>query len=252
MRSLRAVFRLVALFVFTAIMYGVLLATSLLFFGSETRRHAWRERLFTCWARIASRILGMRTEIDGPVPTAPCFVVTNHLGYVDVLLLAQRLPAVFVAKAEVADWPLVGRLVRSAGTIFIDRSSSRSLVAANQDIEAALSAGQSVVLFAEGTSSRGATVLPLKPSLLQIPASLNLPVYYAAIAYQTPVGEASAANAVCWWGDMDFFGHFMDLLKLPSFDAYLRFGEQPLADTDRKALARRLRDSIVAEQVPVF
>ena len=252
MRSLRVFFRLTALVIFTVVMYCALLVTSLLHLGAAARRHTWRDRLFAYWARVAGRLLGMRTSVEGPVPQAPSFVVTNHLGYVDILLLAQCLPGVFVAKAEVASWPLLGPLVRSAGTIFIDRTSPRDLVAANQAIEAALDQGHSVILFAEGTSSGGETVMPFKPSLLQIPASLNLPVYYAAIAYQTPVGEASAANAVCWWGDMDFFGHFMALLRLPAFEAYLRFGEQPVADTDRKALARRLRNSIMAEQVPVF
>ncbi len=252
MKSLRAAFRLTGLSVFTALMYCTLLVTTVLFFRNAARRRAWRNGLFARWARVAGRLIGMRTHIEGPVPQPRSFVVSNHLGYVDILLLGQCLPAVFVSKAEIADWPLLGRLVRSAGTIFVNRSSRRDLVAANHAIEAALDAGHSVILFAEGTSSSGATVMPLKPSLLQVPASLNLPVYYAAIAYQTPVGEAAAANAVCWWGDMAFPGHFMTLLKLPFFDAYLRFGEQPVTDSDRKALARRLRESIVAEQVPVF
>lgn len=247
MRSLRTGLRLVAFMTVTLSLYVLrILPTPFL------RRHgeadlAWRRRVFRWWGQLNRRVIGMRVQLSGPMPPPSCFLVTNHLGYIDILLLSGFLPAVFVSKAEVAEWPVLGRIVRSMGTVFIDRTRKRDITAANASIQAALDRGDGVVLFAEGTSSRGDRVLPLRPSLLDVPATRQYPVSYATISYTTPPGSPSAGDIVCWWDDSSFFGHFINLLGLPRFEAHVRFGDATVVESDRKDLARRLHESISAQ-----
>lgn len=214
-------------------------------------RSRWRNRIFRCWARAVTTIVGMRITVEGTAPSEPCFLVSNHLSYVDIVLLASQVDCLFIAKKDVRNWPLIGPMAESMNTIFVNRESRRDLLRANTLVDNALRRGESVVLFAEGTSTRGETVLPFKPSLLDAPARMNIPVSYASITYRTPDGEIPADRSVCWWGDMTFSGHFFDLLKLPEFYAQLTFGSRPIRDTNRKQLAHKLHESIINQFEPV-
>lgn len=221
-----------------------------LFFPSRYA-FGWRALAFGAWARAAARALGMRIKSRGARPRAPFLLVANHLGYVDVVALGALTGCVFVAKSEVARWPVVGRLARATGTIFVERRRTRSINATLARVEGELKKGAGVVLFAEGTSTHGRGVAPFKPPLLEAAARACAPVHYAALSYHTRPARAAASERVCWWGDMTFPGHFYALLRLGGFDAEVRFGEQPLTDRDRKLLARRLRAAVEAEFVPV-
>jgi 1-acyl-sn-glycerol-3-phosphate acyltransferase len=236
----------------TAGYYAVLRAGFLLSFGSVERRRLWRRRIFRSWAREVVRALHLRVERRGEPTDSPGLWACNHLSYVDIILLAANLKAVFVSKAEVRRWPVVGRVVADAGTIFIERSAKRDLPAVNAQIENALQAGESVVLFPEGTSTPGKGVLSFRPSLLEPVVGSSYPVYYATLTYRTPPGEPPASQSVCWWGDMGFAGHLMGLLKLSHFDATLTFGCEVRRDGDRKALAERLFQAVQAQFTPVL
>lgn len=205
---------------------------------------SWGRTMFGLWAGSMRRLLGMRIQLHGPLPGRGAFVATNHLGYVDIVLLASLIPAVFVAKSEVAGWPLLGRAVRSVGTIFVDRKRRRDLTTANASIRSAIDRGDTVVLFPEGTSSSGDSVLPMRPSLLEVPATMDLPVSFAAIRYTTPLGSPPPGDAVCWWGDAEFFTHLVGLFALPHFTAHIRFGSQSIVEPDRKRMALKLENSI--------
>jgi len=250
-RTLRAVWRLSALCVLTAALCALWAAGAAGVCVSKNARARWRASAFRAWARIAARLLGMRLGVNGAAPRPPFMLVVNHLGYADVLALAASCGCVFVAKREVAAWPVVGRLCRLAGTIFVDRRWRRDIPRALSRIEAALDAGSGVVLFAEGTSTRGAGVLPFKSPLLEAAARRGLPVHYASLTYTVPAGEAPAEASVCWWGDMTFPKHFFALLKLKSFSARLVFGDEAIREGDRKALAAQLWAAVSASFVPV-
>jgi len=230
MTPLRAAFRLMLL--------GGLVAISLPSgFACRTpeQRARWMQRI----ARRILRVLGGEVETRGPVPTGG-LVVSNHLGYLDVFVLGSLIPAIFVAKSDVRRWPAVGLLCRLSGTIFVERdrrhSASESLRAMNE----ALAAGRSVIIFPEGTSSDGVTVLPFKTSLLE--ATTCHPTTPAAIDYDLPGG--SVADELCYWRDMTFAPHFWHVLGLPGFAARAHFGKpQPPAD-NRKTAATDLRAKI--------
>ena len=100
-----------------------------------------------------------------------------------------------------------------------------------------VNSGAMLVMFPEGTSSSGETVLPFRPSLFEVPAGMHLPVSTATISYETPPGAPPAGLSVCWWGDMTFPKHFLGLLALPSVEARVVFSPTLLRGTNRKRLA---------------
>lgn len=207
----------------------------------------WRGRIFRLWSRACSRVIGMRMEIRGEPPPAPFFLVSNHLSYTDVLVLGSQVPCVFVAKSEIAGWPFIGTLCRGVATLFIDRESKRDILRVIARIERVMRAGIGVILFPEGTSTRGDTVGRFRPSLLETAARAGIPVSYATLSYRTPGDEPPAQLKVCWWGGMSFLGHFLELLTLPRFTATVAFGEKPIQASDRKELATRLQDAVTSQ-----
>jgi 1-acyl-sn-glycerol-3-phosphate acyltransferase len=188
------------------------------------------------WHAAIARILGMHITVDGVPPRDACLLVANHLSYVDVSLLGGLMETLFVAKADVRHWPALGPLASSTGTVFIDRASQRDAVRVTAMLRELVRGGRSVVVFPEGTSTDGASVLPFKAPLFEAAADGALPVYYAAIRYAQP--------SVAWFGDAPFAGHAWRLLQLPRIDARVSFGG-PLEANDRKALARVARETIV-------
>lgn len=219
--------------------------------GDARRGRAWRRRVMHWWARGSARILGMTIEATGSPPPRASLLVANHLGYLDIVLLAACLPTVFVAKRDVRRWPLIGSLAALAGTIFVDRDAPRDALRAAGSIEAALAGGDTVVLFAEGTSTRGDRVLPLKPALLEPAARAGWAVGYAAVSYRTPPGQPPADEAVCWWGEMEFMPHLLGVTRLTEFTGSIAFGDEPVRATDRKDLAAGLHAAIERHFTPV-
>jgi 1-acyl-sn-glycerol-3-phosphate acyltransferase len=193
----------------------------------------------------------VRITVEGPVPAAPFYLVSNHLSYLDIVVYAATMPARFVAKREVRDWPVVGFLARAGGTIFIDRTVKRDAVRVLQDLGSAVVEGDGVVVFAEATSSPGHMVLPFRPALLEWAARAGHPVHYASLAYRTPDDAPPAHLAVCWWGDMTFGRHLVELSSLAWIDATVRLGAGPISERDRKRLADRLHRAVSEQFTPV-
>jgi 1-acyl-sn-glycerol-3-phosphate acyltransferase len=249
-QRLRASLRLVAMGLLTGLA-GLALMIGQPFSRLFPEAHArWVAGIYRAWARLFLLNMGVRVTVHGEPPKAPFFLVSNHLSYVDIPLLANYIDASFISKAEVEGWPLMGTISRWAGTIFIDRSVKRDIPRVLAQIEQRLARHLGVVVFPEGTSSSGADVQRFLPSLLQIPAQAGYPVSYASLAYRTPAGENPAHLTVCWWGDMTFFKHFYRLLAVRRFDASVTFGDQPISDPDRKKLADKLHRAVSEQFVP--
>ena len=189
--------------------------------------------------------------MEGRAPRAPFLLVSNHLGYVDIPVLAACVDAWFVAKMEIRSWPLVGVLCRSVGTVFIDRKLSPDVLRVNRLIEDVLADGYGVVLFPEGTSTQGFEVRRFRTSLLDHAARSGTPVHAAALTYRTPTGETPAHLSVCWWGDAPLFAHAQRLFELRRFDAIVRFSPEAVIAGDRKELAADLRREVERRFEPV-
>jgi 1-acyl-sn-glycerol-3-phosphate acyltransferase len=218
---------------------------------SRRARIRWRSFIFRRWAKATAALFKLRITTLGVPPRAPFFLVTNHLSYTDIIVLASQVDCSFIAKKDVLRWPLIGLLCRNLGTIFIDRNNRRDIARVNAQVEQALAEGRGVVLFPEGTSSPGATVLPFKSGLLELAARARLAVSYAALSYAVPERETPAHLSVCWWGDMTFMKHLFGLLGLSEINATLTFGRETIRGGDRKALASQLHAAVEQEFIPV-
>lgn len=231
---------------------GALAAAGRVVFASAPRtRLRWRSWLFRRGSRKVLAVLGFDVRVAGPVPRPPYLLVTNHLSYMDILVLASQLGCVFVGKAEIRRWPVLGPICQWFGTIFINRQERRDIPRVTAELEAALHQGLGVVIFPEGTSSAGAGLLPFRSPLLAPAARLEIPVHYAALGYETLPGDPPAHLAVCWWGDTPFAPHVLKLVRLRRVTATLDFGEEPIVEPDRKFLAVRLREAVLEKFRPV-
>jgi len=211
----------------------------------------WRSFILKTWSRGLLIICSVRVHVEGNPPGAPFFLVSNHLGYVDIAVLGSLVGGVFVAKAEISEWPAIGFLCRSVETIFIDREMRREIPGVMREIERQVGHGQGVILFAEGTSSSGASVMPFRPALLEPAARSNLPVSYASVSYRTPEREQPAHLSVCWWGGASFVPHALEFFKLHRIDATVVFGDRQFQGGDRKILANELRSAVLNSFQPV-
>jgi 1-acyl-sn-glycerol-3-phosphate acyltransferase len=237
MRHIRAIVRASVLTIWTLFVFAILVGGAPFAFRNRAR---WRALVFHKWARGSARILNLRIEVSGAPPTPPFLLVSNHLSYLDVVVYASQMSCVFVARSDLALWPAIGPLCRSAGTIFVNRESRRDVVRVNQLIDRAMARGLGVVLFAEGTSTGGDKVLPFKPSLLEHVARTGCGANYAALSYRAGDDEPPASESVCWWGDMTFVDHLVGLFHLRRITVTVSFGDDVIRAANRKELAERL------------
>ncbi len=206
-----------------------------------TGRSPWPRR-FLFWV---GRSAGMRTRIVGrPLPDHVLFV-SNHESWLDILLLAGATGTAFVAKAEVAEWPVIGWLAGLNDSVFVAREERRGVRGQADALRNALAAGRPVALFPEGTTDGGTQVLPFRPSLLAAlyPPLPGVRVQPVAIDY----GEA--AEFIAWVGVETAAANAKKVVSRPGIvPVTISFLEpiDPAQAGDRKALATAARDEIVA------
>jgi len=204
---------------------------------------------------IVARICGFKVKTRGtPVSVSgPVLYVCNHASYLDIIVLGSVIKANFIAKAEVAGWPGFGFLARIARTVFVARK--RGGTAGERDALAnRLKAGDSLMLFPEGTSNDGNRVLPFKSSLFAVAEMCGaddapLPVQPVSIAY-TRLDGMPLCRALrpfyAWYGDMTLGGHLLDALSLGEVVVEVIF--HPVVNLaefgDRKALSNHCHDVV--------
>ncbi|MFN0087664.1 MAG: lysophospholipid acyltransferase family protein [Blastocatellia bacterium] len=252
MRLVRLAYRMAAFGLASTALYLLWLCGKGLTIQSRAGRLRWHSFIMTTWGRTTARIIRMRIHLKGTPPAPPFFLVSNHLSYVDIIAFAAATDCVFISRHDVADWPWIGAMARSIGSIFLNRGSFHDIPRVISLIDRALGEGLGVILFPEGTSTRGDQVLPFSPALLEPAARAGYPVSYASIRYVTPAGEQPAHMAVCWWGEVTFLPHLAGLFQLRRFDAFITFGAEAIRAEDRKTLARRLWTAVNEQFVPVI
>jgi len=200
-------------------------------------RAAWLSRS----SRRHLKIFGYSANVSGDIPKAG-ILISNHLSYLDILAISSVTPAVFVSKSEVRSWPLFGWFAAIGGTVFVERARRTHVGEVNREIETALAAGALVVIFAEGTSTNGETILPFRTSLLEPAAQGKHPISVSWLHYE--LTDGNAAQEVCYWGDHTFFPHLINLLGKKGVHATLRFGKFQQTTDDRKVLAVQLHEAV--------
>lgn len=219
--------------------------------GSARLTRAWQTRIVCLWARGMCALLGIQRLVEGPAPRPPFFLVSNHLSYVDILVLAASVRGVFVSKSEVRRWPGIGMLASIFGTIFLDRTRTRDALRVLETFDRVVAAGIGVVVFPEGTSTAGDRVGPFHAALLEWAARRDFPVHTVALRYETAPPDPPAHEAICWWGDMAFLPHVARLCTLRRSRATVRFAPESIRRPDRRALADEARSAVLARFHPV-
>lgn len=248
---MRAVARVIGAVLWSASLTLAWALVTLFLLPVPRARVRWRHRIVGTWARGLAWMLGMRRRVIGVPPRAPFFLACNHLSYVDIILLYTCIDGVFIAKRQMRHWPVLGPLANLFGTLWVNREVRRDAVRVLDLIDEAIARGDGVVLFAEGTTSSGDALLPMRPALFDWAAREQFPVHYAALTYRTPSNVPPARLAVCWWGEMPFGPHLLGLCRLKRFDATIEFGATPLTAPTRGELAERVQSEIALRFVPV-
>lgn len=208
--------------------------------GVDVRARAeWTHR----HAKRLCRILRCTVETVGtPAPAA--LYGSNHLGYLDIVTLGAATPVVFVSKAEVRGWPILGTLASCGGTLFLKRERKEDLKQVTHQFDPVVSSGIPLAIFLEGTSSGGDGVLPFRPSLLAPAVDAGWSVAPVGIDYEVSSGRV--ADDIAYWRDDTFLPHFWKLLSQDWIRTRIAFGSPQPAGMDRKLLAKDLQEKVVA------
>ena len=200
------------------------------------------------WSNALLKKLNVRLEVDGikNIPVTPFLLVSNHISWLDIQLLNAYKPISFVAKSEVARWPIFGWMAKQLGTVFIKRDNYRHGKHVANEVAKVLET-QSVCIFPEGTSTIGEVVLPFKPNLFESAVIAGVPVYSLAISYWSSAsGERS--DVAAFVGEMGLLESMAKILNDRQLIVELTFlppsGGHPEASRDRKWLALHSQEAI--------
>ncbi len=187
-----------------------------------------RDTLKTRWLRWFGVIVNLHIVKEGELPEQSAILVSNHISWLDILVIGQYLPACFVAKSDISSWPVIGYLARQGGTIFIRRGDKQHIRTTTEKMLWLLKQNNNIIAFPEGTTTKGDEVLHFHSSLFQ-PALLTKSVIQpVALQYR---GEAK--EYAPFVGDDNFVAHLLKMLTLDKIEVQLNF--LPLINSSGKS-----------------
>ncbi|UOF00087.1 lysophospholipid acyltransferase family protein [Bdellovibrio reynosensis] len=203
-------------------------------------------KVFNCRVKYTNR----------PGDSEKFLAVSNHMGFVDILMLASCFPVVFVTSNEMKETPFLGLLTEMAGCMYVERRSRTKILEEMKSIGAVLKRGYRVVLYPEATSTNGEKVLPFKKTLIMAAAYAGVPIQPIVINFRKINDEEFSLkwrDHVCWYGDIPFVTAMWKSLTLKSVDAEVEFLEKIFCTTedDRGLIADKAHALISAKFVPV-
>lgn len=203
------------------------------------RVQAWALQFLAVWD-IQIRVLGQ------PAVSGPALLVANHISWLDITVIHAARHCRFVSKSDIRRWPLVGTLATGAGTLYIQRTSTRDALRTVHAMADAMRNGDVVAIFPEGTTSDGRELLPFHANLIEAAIQAQAPVQPISLRFEdAQTGETSFAP--CYIGDDTLLGSMWRTLTAPKFTAVLHFGAMQYANgRDRRTWARDLRQDIAA------
>lgn len=211
----------------------------------------FRRTAFKACARGVLRCMGVRLIIEGKRPEPPFYLVTNHISFVDIFVLAAELGCVFVSKSEVGNWPVAGFITRNMKTIYINRSTKRDTHRVNLEITNVMKSGLGVVAFPEATTTPNGYMLPFKPALLQAAVDLGMPLRVASLWYGTPEDPGRGLNAILWKDGVSTARHFLNIAGLGGCECRVVFGEETVTAADRRELAVKVQEAVGRIHTPM-
>jgi 1-acyl-sn-glycerol-3-phosphate acyltransferase len=241
MRSLHAAWRLLRMLLH--LLHGMALMA--LRFGAADA--AERQRHIRWWSAKLVRMAGLQLHSSGTPRPGATLLVANHVSWLDIAALHAVAPqARFVSKADVLAWPLLGWLIRNAGTLFIERERKRDALRVLHQVAQALQSGDTVAVFPEGTTGDGATLLPFHANLLQSAITTGTPVQCVAIRYSDPAHRFSPAAQ--FLGSTTLLQSVWRMLSARGLCVHVDLLlPQGARHADRRALAEHLRAQVQAQ-----
>jgi 1-acyl-sn-glycerol-3-phosphate acyltransferase len=225
-------------------------------FGAELliKQPATREARADWLHRFAASAidgLGIEINVSGSFPESGA-LISNHLSYLDIVVFAALHPCVFVSKAEVAAYPVLGWMTTMAGTVYVSRGHGGSAQKARAGMDAALHAGLPVTFFPEGMTSNGSGLLKFHSGLLAQVLMADASITAAHICYSMGAdnGDATVSDDICYWGDATLIPHIFRLLGLRGVRAQVKFADSPIrfsSDADHRKRAAQEAWVAVAE-----
>jgi len=221
--------------------------------------HAKAARRFPHWYhRQVAWLFGIHIRVVGkPVTGEGVLMVGNHTSWADIIIFSAATPLSFVAKAEVGTWPFFGTLARLQRTVFVERTRRSATGAVADAINQRLAAGDALLLFPEGTSHTGNSVLPFKSALLgaaeaRLAGGQHVKVQPVSVAFTglhgMPMGRENRP-LFAWYGDMEMVPHLWEALLAGPLDVEVRFHEPLSLDRmDRKTLAAKAQEIVQTGQ----
>jgi 1-acyl-sn-glycerol-3-phosphate acyltransferase len=238
--------------------YGVAICALLFPFVDELRR----QRVIRCWSATILSIMRVRLHVIAPPTGAAArdvvvdalragdhrgergaMVVLNHLSWLDIFVVHAVRPAHFVAKSEITSWPLLGFLVASAGTIFVERGKRHAVRDVNHRVTTLLAEGQLVALFPEGTTGDGERLLAFHANLIQPALDARVPIVVGGLRYRDV--EGGPTTATLFTGEITMFESLLRIARRGPLIAELHLLDVvDETDTTRHEVARRARATI--------
>lgn len=239
---------------FMVIAFGVILLTR-----EGSRRRRINSRLVSFYCKLCLWGLNARVKVKNrPTKRHHALYVSNHVGFVDIFILASIQPCLFITSQELKETPGVGTLTEMGGCLYVERRSRANIQNEVKWIRQALVEGFSVVLFPEARSTDGQMVHPFKRTLLTATAGTNVPIQPAVINYRKVNGQKMSPrfrDNLFWYDDTSFPVMTWRMLQLWSFEVEIEF-LNPVhchSEEQRHEIASTLHDMISAkyDQIPL-
>jgi 1-acyl-sn-glycerol-3-phosphate acyltransferase len=208
--------------------------------------------------RVVCALLGVKVHVIGRRHRQhPLLIVANHSSWLDIPVITRLAPVVFVAKREVASWPLFGLLAKLQRSVFVDRTRRHSTAQVNAEIAERLAEGDPVVLFGEGTSSDGNRVLPFRTALIGAAHQALADAEHVSTVFIQPLSIAYTGlqglpmgrqhrYVAAWYGALDLIPHLGRVLRCGGIDVVVTWGEPLACDgrDDRKSISKSLEETV--------
>ncbi|MBA1146534.1 1-acyl-sn-glycerol-3-phosphate acyltransferase [Ectothiorhodospiraceae bacterium WFHF3C12] len=196
------------------------------------------------WCKGFCRALGIRLRVEGgAIQPPPVLTISNHVSWLDIVVVAAHWPVAFLSKSEVARWPIIGRCATGLGTLYIERGRRDAASRAVESMVRRLDDGDRVLFFPEGTTGEGHELLPFRPRLYQAAVDAQAPVQPLALRYLNLDG--SVCTEAPFVGDDGLVSHVARMCALPGVEAVVSVGEAIVPPHERRSeLALQTREQI--------
>ena len=225
--------------------YGLIIAggvfPSLNLLCSASKAKSKSDALKTHWLKRFSAIVKLSITKEGELAEPGALLVSNHISWLDIIVIGQYLPAYFVAKSDILSWPIIGYLSKQGGTIFIRRGDKKNIKATTEKMVWVLKQNSNIIAFPEGTTTRGDEVLGFHASLFQPALLTRSAIQPVALQYQGLAKEHAP-----FIGDDDFIPHLIKILSLDKIEVRICF--LPVIKSsgrDRHSVGVETRDMIL-------